>query len=54
MGLEDDIPDIPAVRQTTITLANAACKASTTTPVSADAVRIIYLLNESINGSCRW
>jgi len=49
MGLEDDIPDTPAVRQTTITLANAAFQASTTTRVSADAVRIMYLLNAKVS-----
>ena len=32
--MEDDIPDTPEVRQTTLTLANAACQASTTTLVS--------------------
>jgi len=45
MDLENDIPDTPTVRQTTITLANAARQASTTNHVSADAVRIINLLN---------
>jgi len=45
MGLENDIPDTPTARQTTITLTNAARQASTTTRVSADAVRMINLLN---------
>jgi len=45
MDLENDIPDTPTARQTTITLANAAHQASTTNRVSADAVRIINLLN---------
>jgi len=44
MGLENDISDTPT-RQTTITLANAARQASTTTRVSVDAVRMINLLN---------
>ena len=45
MGLENVIPDTPTARQTTITLANVARQASTTTRVSADAVRMINLLN---------
>jgi len=52
MGLENDIPDTPTARQTkphtpqtTITLANAAYQASTTTCVSANALRMINLLN---------
>jgi len=48
MGLENDIPDTPTAGQTTITLANAACRASTTTRVSADAVRILNLLNAKV------
>jgi len=34
MGLKDDIPDTPEARQTTLTLANAARQAWTTTRVS--------------------
>jgi len=34
MGLEDDIPDTPEARHTTLRLANTACQASTTTRVS--------------------
>jgi len=34
MGLEDDIPDTPEARQTTLTLVNTARQASTTTLVS--------------------
>jgi len=49
MGLENDIPDTPTVRQSTITLANAACQASTTTRLSADAVRMINLLNGKVS-----
>jgi len=45
MGLENDIPDTPAARQATITLANAARQASTTTHISAEAVGMINLLN---------
>ena len=47
MGLENDIPDTPSpsTRQTTITLANSTRQASTTTHVSANAVRMINLLN---------
>jgi len=45
MGLENDIPDTPTARQTTITLASVAHQASKTTRVSADAVRMINLLN---------
>jgi len=50
MGPENDILDTPTARQTTITLANAACQASTTTRhgVSADAVRMINLLNSKV------
>jgi len=56
MGLENDIPDTPTTRQTTITLANVARQASTTTRVSADAVRMINLLNakastDHVNGN---
>jgi len=49
MGLEKDIQDTPTARQTTITLANAACQASTNTRVSADAVRMINLLNAKVS-----
>ena len=49
MGLENDIPDTPTARQTTITLTNAARQASTTTRVSADAVRMINLLNPKLS-----
>ena len=45
MDLENDIPDTPTARQPTITLANVAPQASTTAHVSADAVRMINLLN---------
>jgi len=45
MDMDNDIPDTPTARQTTITLANAACQVSTTTRVSANAVRMINLLN---------
>ena len=45
MGLKNDIPDSPTARQTTITLANVARQASTTTCVSADSIRMISLLN---------
>jgi len=41
MGLENDILDTPTARQTTITLANVARQASTTTCFFADAVRMI-------------
>jgi len=41
MGLENDIPDTPTARQTTITSANVARQASTTIRVSADALRMI-------------
>ena len=47
MSLENDISDTPTARQTTITLANAACQASTNTRVSADAV--INLLNAKVS-----
>jgi len=56
MGLENVIPDTPTARQTkphtpqtTITLANAACQASTTTRVSPDALRMINLLNAKVH-----
>jgi len=49
MGLENYIPDTPNARQTAITLANAACQASTTTRVSANAVRMINLLNAKVS-----
>ena len=49
MDLENDISDTPTTRQTTITLANAAWQASTNTRVSADAVRIINLLNAKVS-----
>jgi len=56
MGLENDIPDTTNARQTkshtpqtTVTLANAACQASTTTRVSADALRMINLLNAKVS-----
>jgi len=45
IGLENDIPDTPTARQITFTVANIAGQASTTTRVSADAVRMINLLN---------
>ena len=48
MSVENDIPDTPTARQTTITLANATCQASTTTRISADAVRMINLLNAKV------
>jgi len=48
-------PDTPTARQTkphtpqtTITLANAARQASTTTRVSADALRMVNLLNAKV------
>ena len=44
-----DIPDTPTARQTTITLTNAARQASTTTHVSADALRIMNLLNANVS-----
>jgi len=49
MSVENDIPDTPTARQTTITLANATCQASTTTRISADAVRMINLLNAKVS-----
>jgi len=49
MGLENDISDTPTARQTTITLANAACHAPTNTRVPADAVRMINLLNAKVS-----
>jgi len=49
MGLENDIPDTPTARQTTITLANVARQASTTTRVSADAFRMINLLSAKVS-----
>jgi len=49
MSLENDISDTPTARQTTITLANAACQASTNTRVSANAVRMINLLNAKVS-----
>ena len=49
MGLENDIQDTPTARQITITLPNAACQAFTNTRVSADAVRMINLLNAKVS-----
>jgi len=49
MGLENSIADTPTARQTTITLANVARQASTTTRVSADALRMINLLNVKVS-----
>jgi len=45
MGQENDIPDTPTARQTTITLANVARQASTTTCFFADVLRVVNLLN---------
>jgi hypothetical protein len=49
MGLENDIPGTPTARQTTIALANAASQVSTTTRLSADALRMINLLNAKLS-----
>jgi len=56
MGLEYDVSDTltarqtkPHTAQTTITLANVTCQASTTTCVSADALRMINLLNAKVS-----
>jgi len=49
MGMENDIPDTSTAKQNTITLANAACQVSTTTRVSANAVRMINLLNAKVS-----
>jgi len=46
MDLENDIPDTPIAKQSTITLANAACHASTTT---ADTIWMINLLNAKVS-----
>ena len=49
MGLENGILDTPTARQTTITLANASRQPSTTTHVSAAALRIMNLLNANVS-----
>jgi len=49
MGLENDFPDTPTARQTTITLANATRQASTTTHISADALSMMDLLNANFS-----
>jgi len=54
MGLENDIPDTPTTRQTTITLANAARQASTTTHISADALRMMNLFNANVSVDHDW